>query len=92
MVLCCTAGGRQRLHAAQALHRVGYAVLLPKSRNHGCSDRAGHSSQPRFAEGLDHALDFLAATSPAMGQDVEQPTRLHRHHPLHARACVFKSF
>ncbi|MDP2264844.1 MAG: alpha/beta fold hydrolase [Hydrogenophaga sp.] len=49
------------LHAAQTLHRAGYAVLLPESRNHGRSDRAGHSSLPRFAEDLDHALDWLAA-------------------------------
>lgn len=49
------------LGAAQALHRAGYAVLLPESRNHGRSDRAGHSSLPRFADDLEHALDWLAA-------------------------------
>lgn len=48
------------LGAAQALQRAGYAVLLPESRNHGRSDRDGHSSLPRFAEDLEHALDWLA--------------------------------
>jgi uncharacterized protein len=47
------------LPAAQALHRAGYAVLLPESRNHGRSDRNGHSSLPRFAQDLDSALDWL---------------------------------
>lgn len=47
------------LPAAQALHAAGHAVLLPESRNHGRSSRTGHSSLPRFAEDLDHALDWL---------------------------------
>lgn len=47
------------LPAAQALHRAGYAVLLPESRNHGRSDREGDSSLPRFAQDLDSALDWL---------------------------------
>lgn len=49
------------LPAAQMLHRAGYAVLLPESRNHGRSDRDDHSSLPRFAEDLDSALDWLSA-------------------------------
>lgn len=49
------------LPAAQALHAAGYAVLLPEARNHGRSARDGHSSLPRFAEDLEHALDWLAA-------------------------------
>ncbi len=49
------------LPAAQALHHAGYAVLLPESRNHGRSGRDGYSSLPRFAEDLDHALDWLVA-------------------------------
>lgn len=49
------------LPAAIALHRAGYAVLLPESRNHGRSSRQGHSSLPRFAEDLEAALDWLAA-------------------------------
>lgn len=48
------------LPAAQALHSADYAVLLPESRNHGRSSRAGHSSLPRFAEDLEAALDWLA--------------------------------
>ena len=47
------------LPAAQALHRVGFAVLLMESRNHGRSDRDDHSSLPRFAEDLDSAIDWL---------------------------------
>ena len=49
------------LPAARALHEAGHAVLLPESRNHGRSSRVGHSSLPRFAEDLEHALDWLAA-------------------------------
>ena len=47
------------LPAAQALHRAGFGVLLPESRNHGRSDRGGHSSLPVFADDLDAALDWL---------------------------------
>jgi uncharacterized protein len=47
------------LPAAQALNRTGFDVLLPESRNHGRSDRGGHSSLPVFAEDLDAALDWL---------------------------------
>ena len=48
------------LPAAQTLHQAGYAVLLPEARNHGRSDRDGHSSLPRFAQDLGSALDWLA--------------------------------
>jgi dipeptidyl aminopeptidase/acylaminoacyl peptidase len=48
------------LPAARALHRAGFAVLLPEARNHGRSSRADHSSLPRFAQDLDTALDWLA--------------------------------
>ena len=47
------------LPPAQALNRAGFGVLLPESRNHGRSDRGGHSSLPVFAEDLDAALDWL---------------------------------
>lgn len=49
------------LPAAQALHSAGYAVLLMESRNHGRSHADDHSSLPRFAEDLDHALDWMRA-------------------------------
>ena len=49
------------LPAARALHRCGYAVLLPDARNHGRSSRTDHSSLPRFAQDLDAALDWLGA-------------------------------
>ncbi|MBU1692108.1 MAG: alpha/beta fold hydrolase [Gammaproteobacteria bacterium] len=48
------------LPLAQPLHNAGYAVLLLDSRNHGRSDSDGFSSLPRFAEDLEHALDWLA--------------------------------
>lgn len=49
------------LPAAQAMHVAGYTVLLLESRNHGRSDADDHSSLPRFAQDLDHALDWLRA-------------------------------
>jgi pimeloyl-ACP methyl ester carboxylesterase len=48
------------LPLAAPLHRAGYAVLLFDARNHGRSDADSFSSMPRFAEDLDHALDWLA--------------------------------
>jgi dipeptidyl aminopeptidase/acylaminoacyl peptidase len=47
------------LPLAQPLHSAGYAVLLFDSRNHGRSDSDGFSSLPRFAEDLEHVLDWL---------------------------------
>ena len=47
------------LPAAQALHQAGFAVLLMGSRNHSRSDRDDHSSQPRFAEDMNSAIDWL---------------------------------
>lgn len=41
------------------LHRAGFALLLIDARNHGRSDADTFSSLPRFAEDLDHALDWL---------------------------------
>ena len=49
------------LPAAKTLHEAGYTVLLVEARNHGRSDHDGHSSLPRFADDLDHAIDWLAA-------------------------------
>lgn len=48
------------LPAARALHKAGFAVLLPEARNHGRSSRTDHSSLPRFAQDLEAALDWLA--------------------------------
>lgn len=45
---------------AALLHRAGYAVLLLDARNHGGSDADSFSSLPRFAEDLEHGLDWLA--------------------------------
>jgi len=44
---------------ASLLHDQGYAVLLLDARNHGQSDADGHSSMPRFAEDLEHGLDWM---------------------------------
>jgi dipeptidyl aminopeptidase/acylaminoacyl peptidase len=49
----------QMLPFAALLHREGYAVLLFDARNHGGSDTDGHSSMPRFAEDLEHSLQWL---------------------------------
>lgn len=48
------------LPLAVPLHGAGYAVLLFDARNHGRSDSDSFSSMPRFAEDLEHALDWLA--------------------------------
>ena len=86
------------LPAAQALHRAGYAVLLPESRNHGRSDRDSHSSLPRFAQDLDSALDWLrlqpgidATRLSALGHSVGGAAVLlsaSRRHDLHAVVSV----
>lgn len=44
---------------ASLLHDQGYAVLLLDARNHGQSDSDGHSSMPRFAEDLEHGLEWM---------------------------------
>lgn len=48
------------LELAVPLHDEGYAILLLDARNHGRSDADGFSSMPRFAEDLEHGLDWLA--------------------------------
>lgn len=47
------------LPLALPLHRAGYALLFFDARSHGRSDQDSFSSMPRFAEDLDHALDWL---------------------------------
>jgi len=65
------------LPLAAPLHGAGYAVLLFDARNHGRSDGDSFSSMPRFAEDLEHALDWLtrqpgvdAARVTALGHSV----------------------
>jgi uncharacterized protein len=47
------------LPLATPLHRAGYTLLFIDARNHGASDSDTFSSLPRFAEDLEHALDWL---------------------------------
>lgn len=47
------------LPLAGPLHRAGFAMLLFDARCHGRSDEDSFASLPRFAEDLDHALDWL---------------------------------
>ncbi len=47
------------LPLAAPLRDAGYAVLLFDARNHGRSEEDNFSSMPRFAEDLEHALDWL---------------------------------
>ncbi|MEW5726821.1 MAG: alpha/beta fold hydrolase [Pseudomonadota bacterium] len=49
------------LPLAAPLHRAGLGVLLLDARCHGRSDDDDFASMPRFAEDLDHALDWLKA-------------------------------
>lgn len=49
------------LPLATPLHRAGYTLLLVDARNHGMSDGDTFSSLPRFAEDLEHAIDWLKA-------------------------------
>ena len=44
---------------APGLHRAGYALLFLDARNHGQSDCDDFSSLVKFAEDLDHGLDWL---------------------------------
>lgn len=41
------------------LHHAGFAVLAVDARCHGRSDEDGFSSLPRFAEDVEHAMDWL---------------------------------
>lgn len=58
----------QMLPFAPALHAAGFALLLLDARNHGRSDSDSFASMPRFAEDLDHGVNWLrqqAAVDPA---------------------------
>lgn len=47
------------LPLVRPFHSAGWGVLLFDARNHGSSDGDGMSSMPRFAEDLDHVIDWL---------------------------------
>lgn len=47
------------LPLAKPLHAAGYALLLFDARSHGRSDGDSFASLPRFAEDLEHAVDWL---------------------------------
>ena len=49
------------LPLARPLHDAGFAALFIDARCHGGSDDDGFASLPRFAEDLEHAVDWLAA-------------------------------
>jgi len=68
---------------ATLLHRGGLGVLLLDARNHGRSDAENFSSMPRFAEDLQHAIDWLA------GQPEVDAARLAvLGHSVGAAACL----
>ena len=48
------------LPLAKPLHDAGYTLLVFDARSHGRSDDDTFSSMPRFAEDLEHAVDWLA--------------------------------
>jgi len=48
------------LPLAPSLHNAGFATLFIDARCHGASDGDSFASLPRFAEDVEHALDWLA--------------------------------
>ena len=58
------------LPLARPFQRAGLHVLLFDARNHGRSDGDGHSSLPRFAEDLDHAIDWLRCSHPLQSRRI----------------------
>lgn len=55
------ANAEMMLPLAAPLHAAGYALLFFDARSHGRSDGDSFASLPRFAEDLEHALDWLQA-------------------------------
>jgi dipeptidyl aminopeptidase/acylaminoacyl peptidase len=47
------------LPLAKPLHAAGYALIFFDARSHGRSDGDNFTSLPRFAEDLEHAVDWL---------------------------------
>ena len=58
------------LPMALPFHQAGINVLLIDARNHGNSDADSFSSMPRFAEDLDHAIDWLRQHHPERTQSL----------------------
>ena len=58
------------LPLARPFQHAGLHVLLFDTRNHGRSDSGGHSSLPRFAEDLDHAIAWLRRSYPVQSRRV----------------------
>lgn len=56
------------LPMAQPFQQAGINVLLIDARNHGNSDADTFSSLPRFAEDLDHAIDWLRQKHPVQSR------------------------
>lgn len=65
-------GGNAELMLPMALpfQHAGINVLLVDARNHGNSDADTFSSLPRFAEDLDHAIDWLRQRRPESARRV----------------------
>ncbi len=53
------ANAEMMLPLAKPLHEAGYTLLFLDARSHGRSDGDSFSSLPRFAEDLEHAVDWL---------------------------------
>jgi dipeptidyl aminopeptidase/acylaminoacyl peptidase len=53
------ANAEMMLPLARPLHAAGYALLFFDARSHGRSDGDNFASLPRFAEDLEHAVDWL---------------------------------
>src|SRR4030067_1460687 len=68
-------GGNAELMLPMALpfQRAGINVLLIDARNHGNSDADSSSSMLRFAEDLDHAIDWLRQHHPGGTQRLGPP-------------------
>lgn len=57
------ANAEMMLPLAKPLHEAGYTLLFLDARSHGRSDGDSFSSLPRFAEDLEHAIDWLKEKS-----------------------------